>query len=298
MTPAASPPALTDPYAIYSRARAYWEDARYPASVRFDVAVTVEHLGKTSQAHYHCYYDSANDKVFVSPTSDEELAHPYTPHGINFGFNLLGAALPLSAPQHTFDYLGVPVLAPNYSFGIAEYQPHGEGIDPAQLVNEIRREYGEGPKNAPPPAASTLPTIASVESVKRHYVISLDGMTQLFGHDDYQLALRPISNPGRYRLREVFVNAQTFATDRVMTDGNFISSGLTHVPWTVDFAQIGGAPFIAGERTTHSFSLERHDYDGASVTMENIVAGKIPYAARYQAFATNSITGMPPLVEP
>jgi hypothetical protein len=268
---------LADPYAIFAQARERWESARYPSQLAYDVVVSVTHRGTASTSHYHLYYDSRANSVKVNAVSDEELAHPYTPHGINTFFNFFGGAIPMSAPQHTFDFLGVPILAPNYSFGIAPYIAASSSIDSAELVREIRREFHDPPKPGTPAAAnSPLKTIASVDVVRRHYVIELNGTTLVDAHQDYDLRLRPVRDPGAYRLREVWIDTQTFATDRLISQGNFVHSGMTGVPWTVTFRQLDGAPYIASESTAQSFTLDRSAYDSASVSFENVRATRLP----------------------
>ncbi len=277
---------LTDPYAIFAQARERWESARYPSQLAYDVAVSVTHAGTQSSAHYHLYYDSSADSVKVNAVSDEELAHPYTPHGINTFFNVFGGSLPLSAPQHTFDYLGVPVLAPNYSFGIAPYVAPAAAPDSAELVREIRQEFHDPVKPATASAGdSQLKTIASVAVVRRRYIIELNGTTAIDGHEDYDLRLQPVRDPGDYRLREVWIDTQTFATDRLISQGNFVHGGMTGVPWTVTFRQLDGAPYIASESTTQSFRLDRRSYDSATVSFEEVRPARIPGYASLMSFA-------------
>lgn len=290
--------ALSDPYAIFAAARTHWEAARYPPQVAYTVAVTVRHNGTTSQAHYHSYYDAVENRVDVNAVSDEEIAHPYTPHGISVVFTPFGARIPLSAPEQTFDYLGVPVLAPNYSFGIANYVPKTAAENDLELVAEIRREFCDpAPSRLAQPDAK-LKTIASIEVVKRAYIIALNGVVQLNGHADYELALRPVSDPGRYRLREVWVNAQTFATDRLLSQGNFTQGGMTGVMWTVDFRQINGAPYLASETTAQSFRLVRRAYDSATIAFTGITPTRSPASLRIASFGVNAQTGVPALREP
>jgi hypothetical protein len=271
---------LTDPYAIFAQARERWESARYPQQLAYDVVVRVTHQGIASSAHYHLYYDSMADSVKVNATSDEELAHPYTPHGINTFFNFFGGMIPMSSPQHTFDYIGVPVLAPNYSFGIAPYLPASPEVNSQELVQEIRREFHDPAKSQNVSAPSGLRTIASVDVIRRRYIINLNGTATVDGHEDYDLRLRPVRDPGAYRLREVWIDTQTFATDRLESQGNFVTGGMTGVPWTVTFRQSDGAPYIQSEETTQSFTVDRRAYDGATVSFENIRSQHIPpYAA-------------------
>src|SRR5579872_2233859 len=82
---------LKDPYAIYADARTHWEIAQYPPQLSYTVGITVTKHGVASQAHYHSYYDSLTNRVSVNAVSDEEIAHPYTPHGISVFFRPFGA---------------------------------------------------------------------------------------------------------------------------------------------------------------------------------------------------------------
>src|SRR5690348_16928574 len=93
---------LKDPYAIFAAARTHWEIARYPSQLSYAVGISVTKNGVVSEAHYHSYYDSLTNHISVNAVSDEELAHPYTPHGINIVANVLGGSIPLSAPERTF----------------------------------------------------------------------------------------------------------------------------------------------------------------------------------------------------
>ncbi len=295
---APAPAALADPYAIFAAARTHWETARYPSQISYTVAIIVRHNGNTSEAHYHSYYDSVENRVDVNAVSDEEIAHPYTPHGIDVFFTPFGARIPLSSPERTFDYLGVPVLAPNYSFGIASSVPHAPDADNLELVAEIRREFCDP---VPPTSArpdTGLKTIASIEIVRRAYVIQLSGITTINGHPDYDLTLRPISDPGRYRLREVFVDARTFATDRLVSQGNFTQGGMTGVRWTVEFQQINGTPYLASEITTQYFRLTRRAYDSATIAFTALTPKRAPAIMQMSSFAVNQESGVPALREP
>ncbi len=290
--------AQTDPYAIFAAARTHWEAARYPAQVAYTVAVTVSHDGSISAAHYHSYYDSVENRVDVNAVSDEEIANPYTPHGISVFFSPFGAHIPLSSPERTFDYLGVPVLAPNYSFGIASSAPHTPDANNLELVAEIRREFCDPAPSRNAQPDSGLKTIASVEIARRAYVIELSGVTHIGGHLDYDLKLRPISEPGRYRLREVWVDVQTFATDKLVSQGNFRQGGMTGIAWTVEFRQINGAPYLASESTAQSFRLMRRAYDSATITFTDVMPKRAPAMMRLANFAVNRESGVPALREP
>ncbi len=298
--PVRAAPALRDAYAIFANAREYWETASYPPQISYSIVVTVARNGIAAAAHYHGYYDSRRDHVAMNGVSDEEVAHPYTPHGINTYLNLFGGSIPLSSPQHTFDYLGVPLLAPNYSFGIAAYLPHSADADSAELVQEIRREFHDPvPARTQTQAAqSGLKTIATIEVVRRSYIITLKGIVPMDDHTDYDLLMQPVRDPGRYRLREVWVDTGTFATDGLITQGTFAAAGFSGVRWTVQFRQIAGAPYIASEIAQSGFVLDRRAYDGATIAFTDFAPKPIPLYTNLWTFATRAGAAPEALTEP
>ncbi len=291
---------MTDPYAIFTAAQRHWQSAVYPQKVAFGVTVTVSHDAVTSQAHYHAWYDAAQNRVRVVGVSDEELAHPYTPHGINFNLSVFGGSVPLSAPQRTFDYLGVPVLAPNYSFGIVPNTPPNTTQSSMDLVREIRQEFHDPlPPRREQSNSQDLKTIALVVVAHRQYVITLAGLQSLNGHPDYHLLLRPVTDPGVYRLREMWVETSTYAVDRLITDGNFTSDGMGAVRWQIDYDQVGNAQFIVAETSFAGFTSDRRHYDTATVAFTSIApVSSIPFETFSQQFVTNSETAPEVLTEP
>jgi hypothetical protein len=290
------PPAapMADPYAIFAAAQRSWQSAVYPQKASYEVTVTVSRNGVTSQGHYHAWYDALQNRVRVIGASDEELAHPYTPHGIKLG--ILG--MPIGAPEHTFDYLGVPVLAPNYSFGLVPNGPVNTVQNSAQLVREIRREFHDPAPPRPQPSDSGLKTIAEVVVAHRQYVITLSGTQMLNGHPDYHLTLRPVTSPGMYRLREMWVDTSSYAVDRIITDGNFTAGELGGVRWQIDYDHSSTAPFIASEKALSGFTLDRRHYDTAMVAFSEIHAvSDIPFEWHSQ-FLTDPNTAPEILSEP
>ena len=276
-------PPQTDPYTIYARARAVWETARYPHFLSYTVDVRVSEGGRPKTNHYHLSYDSQENKVTVNPVSDEESAHPHTvPPGPKLGF----FGLPLGKPEPRTDLLGVPQLAPNYSFGIARYVP---GSAPAgmDLVREIRAEFHDpAPLRTAPP--NGLKEIANVQAVSKTYTMSLSGIETIDGHPDYHLLLQPVREPKRYRLRELWIDERTYFTDRLRSDGNFVSGPGPGVAWTVNFAQNNGAPYIASETADGVLAYPGAVYGEVSISFEDVRAAQSPppYAA-IQAFVNH-----------
>lgn len=292
---------MIDAYQIFAQAQQHWRAEVYPQHLSYGITVTVTRFGKTSQAHYHATYDGDLNQVTINATSDEELAHPYTPHGINFGINLFGGRVPMSSPQFTFDYLGVPVLAPEYAFGIVPSDaPPNTARSDMDLVQDIRREFHD-----PMPAQrriagnGALKTIAAVVVTHRDYDVRLLGSEPIDGHTDYHLALKPLLDPAMYRLRDMWVNASTYATDRVVTAGDFTADGLTNIRWQTNYVQMDGVTFIDSETALAGISFDRRRYDSANVAFTGITAvqSAAPYASLHR-FGLDSQTAPQTLSEP
>lgn len=197
---------LTDPYQVFRMARARWEAQHYPEKIAYSVAVEVVENGVRKAERYEAGYDAAEGTLLVDPVSDREKAHPYYAPG-GFGFNV--ALFGQGRPNPDVDFFGVPFLAPNYSFGIG-VAPRGRAspsFDPMELVREIRAEFHDlqpPSRNVPVPAASPgLRQIAVVSTRTRTYDITLAGIEPVDGTQAYHLVLRPVRDPGRYRLRDL-----------------------------------------------------------------------------------------------
>lgn len=274
---------LPDPYAIYAAARTYWEAARYPASLSYTVDVRVSEHGEWKSNHYHLTYDAERDAVTVNPVSDEEVANPHrVPPGPNLAFFGLG----IGKAEPRTDYLGIPKLAPNYSFGIAKYVPESNS-DPSQLVKEIRDEFHDpAPLRPVQSRAGGLPEIANVRVTPREYTITLAGIEPVDGHSDYHLKLSPVTAPKRYRLRDMWVDCRTYFTDKLATDGNFVNGPGPGVTWVVTFSNVGGAPYIAQEQAQGPLTYPQAIYQQAVVSFED-VAVSAPTVRWDGAFATS-----------
>jgi len=269
-----------DPYVIFDRARTFWSSQHYPSVVNYTVHVTATDADSNNeQRHYHEYWNAQSNTVVVQPPeSDEQLARPYKPSG---WFNLMGLDVGGPGTGVKGDLFDVPALAPNYSFGIAPYMPTTTGAEsPAEIVAEIRRTYHDP---APQKIAQLekqygLKTIAVVVSTKREYTITLVGIETIEGHRDYHLAMQPLSDPQKYRLRDVWIATATFATDQLNLAGNFSDKSTEGISWLVNLRQFDGATYIAKESAQAPLDGYRgRMYDTFSVSFEDLGTGKSPF---------------------
>lgn len=276
--------ATLDPYAVFDRARTFWLDQTYPPYLAYDVAVTVDENGVSRTERYDSGFNAVDGSIWVDPVSDYERAHPHVVHGMNFflALPLDPHAVRLNKPEEPVDFIGVPILAPTYTFGMAPFvpaRPPATQEDAAVLVAAVRRAFHDpypAGRTPPPNASSQLPTIAHAVVTKRIYQIELAGEESVDGHLCYHLTLRPLHDPGRYRLRQLWVDEQTAATWRLQEALNFVDGPGTTVPWTVDFTNVGGAHYIAQESADAPMRYGGVQYVHASVAFEDVRAVTSP----------------------
>lgn len=272
----------TDPYQIFGQARNVFAQQRYPQFLTYTVAVHVTERGVDKAKHYHLAYDAKDAKIYVNPVSDEERIAPPDPNGITF--HLLPKRQHMTLfdkkvgnPGEAVDYLGVPMISPTYSFGMSETAFEGDK-DPDALVQEIRKEF----KDPTPPQTAReilndpkIKTIAVVTGYHHRYNVTLDGTENINGHDCYHLSLTPAEPSPKLRLRELWVDTQTFETRRLVSAANFTGS---RVPWLITFDELNGALYIASESAMAPVGVGDHRYEQASVSFENITASDTPPA--------------------
>lgn len=272
--------AAMDPYAIFSNARNVWAREHYPEYLTYVVTVRVDEGGVEKTRHYHLAFDGPRAKIYVNPVSDEERAAPPDPNGMTFHLIPRRQFMPLfdkkvGHPDEAVDYLGIPMIAPTYSFGMSSETFEGNA-DPNALVEEIRREF----KDPTPPMTARelvtsggIKTIVSVTEYKRRYDVTLSGVEDVDGHPCYHLVLRPIHPLPNLRLRDLWIDTQTYRTRQLRSAGNFTGSG---VPWLVRFADVDGAMYISSEAALDPIAVGRHHYRQASVSFESIAPSARP----------------------
>jgi hypothetical protein len=268
-----------NPYWIFDRAAQAWQSEHYPLAVNYTVHVQTLRRQKPEERHYHSRWFSLTNNVAVDSISVEERAHPYRPPP-GFDVSILVHIGHIGGPNEgtgtNGDLIGVPVLAPNYSFGIARYVPP-EALTPAELVAEIRAEYHDPAPEKVAQLEQKYPrTIAHVFSSSSAYKIALVGIDLISDHPDYHLSLIPTRDPRKYRLRDLWVNQETFATDRLRTDGNFVDAGTSSIPWTVTFQHVDGVLYIEREISERPI---RHWFDWIGISFEGIAAGRGDFSA-------------------
>jgi hypothetical protein len=294
-TPAPQGPA----YQLFAAARMHWSQQTYPLALDYTVRVTVDDGNGTKTEAYVSAFNAETGQIWLDPVSDYERKHPATGHGVGFCATGSGgggpagppgigppiapalACPPSIQPAPDQDFIGVPVLSPVYSFGLGPPALNfTNGQNSQELIDEIRRRFNDPmpQRPSPEPSSSSQPhEIAAVSAYARDYTIALVGRETVDGHTCDHLTLVPVHDPGRYRLRDLWIDAATSATVRARIGLNFIDGPGTKMPWTIDFTEIGGATYIASETAEGPYKYARHPYARVVVSFENVQPRSKPF---------------------
>jgi hypothetical protein len=222
IAPSPAPSADARAEAIFARTRAAIVARSYPSTIAYKVRVSGSRGGTWTGRSYQSYERWPSGAVLARTISDEENAHPTKPSGVTLGF--FGMSTGASGQA---DLLGVPKLAPTYAFGL-----------------------GTPPQTEPGPGSaggSGLRTIGSVLAQARNYAARLVGEESVDGTTCWHLRLRPLGNPGKYRLRDLWVEESSYQTIRLRTYGNFTAKETGSGLWTVAYALVGGSWYLTSE---------------------------------------------------
>jgi hypothetical protein len=255
----------TDPYQIYDRARDVWRKQTYPSDIQYRTTVHVTEGFKDEQEHYNGEA-SISGGIRVVGVSDEEAAKPHQATGMNFkirieiGWNTHAGGKTTSMNENAYrkesspDFLGVPLISPEYSFG----------LDPSQQPQPAVQTF-------PDATLSTLPTIATVSVTEHAYDITLVATEPLGGLYAYHLRLQPRRDPAKFRLREMWIDAYSYDVLKLKTQGNFTGSPMNAVPWEITFQDIGGAMYIDTEKAEEPLAFRSdRTFTSASISFSDI----------------------------
>jgi hypothetical protein len=226
----AQTPGPSDPDQIFRSARKAWSLIAYSRYATYTVVIKFRNGQANVTRHYDAIADLRRDIVFARTFSREEIANPSIPHGISVKVGSVNGQGGAEANNESnSDRIGPLALSVNYSFGIS-------------LLPQKTQVVSSGKEIQFPP---NLPIIGTTGTTTHDYTVRL--IDTLAGGKTYHLGLEPTHDPGRLRLRQMWVDAATFVTKRILISGNFNKDPYTTVPWLIDFTRIGGADYITKE---------------------------------------------------
>ena len=253
--------AADDAYAEFARVRAAVAATRYPEQVDYAVVVSGTDGSKPRTDRYRARYYPESGELRVQTITAEELAHPPHPHGFDFSLSMSlcgGNCVTGSDTSHTKsltpskaieDLLGVPFLTPDYSFGIAH--------------PSIRAAA------KPAPHGTGLKTIAVVSAPQHDYTVTNAGFETIDGRQTEHLVLKPLRDPNRYRLRDLWVDPASKLPVRATLARNFTVAPEDTTPWRVDFKTVDGGLYISSETALATLHMSHGRFvSNATVTFD------------------------------
>jgi hypothetical protein len=152
------------------------------------------------------------------------------------------------------DVLGTPRLSATYAFGLVPPPAPPSANDAASAA----------------PAPGDPRVIGSVTAVHRNYDVRLAGEETVAGRLCWHLALKPLGNPGTYRVRDLYVEEATDQTVRLRTDGNFTAKETGSGLWTVDYAQSDGSWYLTNETSDGPVDTDAGHFDKVAVQFVDV----------------------------
>ncbi len=250
--PAPSPSPDAQAEAIFARTRAAFVARTYPSELAYGVRITGTQGTTTTVRTYRTFERWPAGHVVARTISDEETANPVKAKGTNVDFFFIGATGDGDAMK---DVVGTPRLAVTYAFGLAP------APEDAPLPGDVATPVPGAPRE-----------IGTVTAVKRNYDVRLAGETTVNGVKCWDLKLRPLGNPGTYRVRELYVDEANDQTVRLRTDGNFTLKATGAGLWTVDYALVAGSWYLSDESSDGPVSGDAGTYDKVDVRFVDVHA--------------------------
>jgi hypothetical protein len=160
-----------------------------------------------------------------------------------------------------------PHIDPNASFGLLRRDQNAALVGAEPTFGDPTAAQGRMPvanaATAPDSAASPdgdgLREIAAVEAVSRDYSIALAGVESVRDVDAFHLTLTPVRAPAVNRLRDLWVDAETYDTLRLAMRGLFRGKPYEDARWVVTYVKMDGRSYVQQIRTddTLRFGLDR-----------------------------------------
>lgn len=239
----ASPDAASSPAdALFATAREARTLSSYARYTVYATVVTFRLGNRTVSSTWDTVEDMRRRLVHSHSLSREENAHPHVPHGIDVGVGagpsgvMPAGQMPVKGqtlnPERADDPLGELSFAVDQDFGLALNLP---SIGASPDMSEVSR------------TVSTLPHIGRTGTIAKIYDVTDLGDVDAAGIALHHVGLRPLRDPHRNRLRELWLDPKTSLPVRAIVAGVGNRAPLQDVNWRIEFNQNQGGTYIARE---------------------------------------------------
>jgi hypothetical protein len=261
-----APSALNATDELFAAARRARTEAAYAHYAVYATVVTFRNGNRQVVSTWDTVEDLRRRLVHSHALAREEAAHPHVPHGINIGMGGIGHSGHLEPgemppkgrtvnTEPTNDPIGQLSFAVDQDFGLALNAPSiSASADMSQVAASV----------------STLPTIGRTGTVARTYDVSDLGDVTENGVALHHLGLRPLRDPYRYRLRELWLDTKSALPVRAVVAGIGNRRPLDAIPWRVEFKQLEGGTYIARETALEPLNTGGGRLDAVTITFAEL----------------------------
>ena len=260
---ASSPAAPTAAEALFAAARRARSESAYAHYAVYATVVTFRHGEHRVVVTWDTVEDLHRRLVHAHSLEREEAANPHVPHGFDIGVTAGRAGPIYGMPpkgqvvthEATDDPIGQLSFAVDQDFGLALTAPP---IAASANMSDVAT------------AISTLPTIGRTGTVARTYEVTDLGDLAENGVTLHHLGLRPLREPHRYRLRELWLDAKSALPVRAVVAGIGNHWPLDAISWRVDFKQLDGGTYIARETALVPLDTDGGRLDDVTITFAEL----------------------------
>jgi hypothetical protein len=265
---------VPSPDVIFTRAKDAWRARVDPPFVTYGLRERYDWRGRTHDNWWQSAYRSRDRVVSlrrIIVPEDEDARLRGTPININIHFHQKPAhadAFDTNPDADAFPILD-PQIEPNTSFGMLRSEPKSAlvGASPVPRDLPVTRATPTPATQVtaptPQPGETPLRELIRVEAVARDYRIELAGTERIRDTDTYHLMLTPLRDPHVYRLRDLWVDTQTYVTVQLALDGLFEGEPYADARWIVSYVPIGGRYYVAQIKAADQlrFGMDRYVSD-------------------------------------
>ncbi len=225
-SPSATPNAAAE--ALFAHAKQYWAERKDVPYLRYGALIRYLHDGHVFDNWWDAYERTSDKAVALMPLVDP-VENNRRLGGVPF--SIFGIKIFDTNPNAEPIRLDEPRIDPTSSFGVA-----GRSTGVTLATPEPA---------APSPAASgDLREITRVEASARDYQIEIAGTDPLDGVDAIHLTFVPLRDPALNRLRDLWIDPQTYRTIKSRVQGILNGKPYDGVPWTVRFTLVDGRDYL------------------------------------------------------
>jgi hypothetical protein len=244
--------------AIFARAKNAWRARAEVPFVTYGLRERYEWRDRVHDNWWQVSYRSSDralalQRVIVAQQEDARLRGVPITLNLRFHDNPARAdSVDTNPDADAFPILD-PQIEPNASFGMLAHEHRSALVgaptpSPGPLPSATPASLPV-PAATPDPGQTPLRELIRVEAVARDYRIELAGTERIRDVDTYHLTLTPLRDPHVYRLRDLWVDTQSYVTVQLALAGLFEGKPYDAARWIVTYVPIEGRYYVGQIKT-------------------------------------------------